>query len=100
MRDLVGKAVLITGAASGIGRAAALAFARQGSDPLLLNDIDEAGLADVAREVELLGRTAVALPADVSDAAAVLPRLPRARHSISERRHTKGFFSVRKHLEA
>jgi NAD(P)-dependent dehydrogenase (short-subunit alcohol dehydrogenase family) len=71
MRDLADRAVLITGAASGIGRAAALAFAREGSDPILLNDIDEAGLADVTREVELLGRTAVALPADVSDAAAV-----------------------------
>jgi NAD(P)-dependent dehydrogenase (short-subunit alcohol dehydrogenase family) len=71
MRDLQHKAVLVTGAASGIGRAAALAFAREGAGPLLLNDIDEAGLAEVAREVEALGRACAVFPCDVSDEAAV-----------------------------
>lgn len=71
MRDLTGKAVLVTGAASGIGRATALAFAKEGADPLLLNDINEEGLALTAVEIEAMGRRAFVLPADVSDFAAV-----------------------------
>lgn len=71
MRDLADRAVLITGAAGGIGRATALAFAKEGADPLLLNDIDEAGLSHTRAMVEELGRRAVALPADVSDYPAV-----------------------------
>ena len=42
MRDLRNRAVLVTGAASGIGRAASIAFASEGADPLILNDIYEA----------------------------------------------------------
>lgn len=48
--DLEGKSVLITGAASGIGRAAAALFAEEGAN-LALVDIDEAGLGEVAAEL-------------------------------------------------
>ncbi len=48
MRTLDGKVVVITGAASGIGRALALACAGRGS-LLALSDIDEVGLAETAR---------------------------------------------------
>lgn len=71
MKDLRDKAVLITGAAGGIGRAAALEFAREGAGPLLLNDVDEEGLAGTAGMVRMMGGEAATLPADVSDYKAV-----------------------------
>ncbi|MGH2759836.1 MAG: SDR family oxidoreductase [Actinomycetota bacterium] len=60
-----GAVAVVTGAASGIGRAAALAFAREGSD-VVVSDIDEAGLVGVAGEVEALGRKALSVTTDVS----------------------------------
>jgi NAD(P)-dependent dehydrogenase (short-subunit alcohol dehydrogenase family) len=52
--DLSGRAALITGAASGIGRASALAFASAGASVALL-DIDAEGLADTAAAVRAAG---------------------------------------------
>ena len=54
MRELRGKKALVSGAASGIGRAIALEFARQGID-LYLVDVDACGLANVAREARSIG---------------------------------------------
>src|SRR5262249_46029057 len=54
MKVIRGKRALVTGAASGIGRATSLALAREGADLYLL-DIDEKGLADVATEARSLG---------------------------------------------
>src|ERR1700719_4001251 len=54
MKIIRGKKALITGAASGIGRAIAIALAGEGAD-LYLIDIDEAGLARTAREVASRG---------------------------------------------
>ncbi|MFJ1458828.1 SDR family oxidoreductase [Nocardia wallacei] len=71
MKDLTGRKCLITGAASGIGRATALAAARQGAQ-LFLTDIAEAGLRETARLVEEAGGRVAALQAlDVSDYDAV-----------------------------
>jgi short-subunit dehydrogenase len=56
---------VLTGAASGLGRAFAFELARR-SARLLLADIDEAGLAETAREVEKLGGEAKTLRCDVS----------------------------------
>lgn len=47
--DIKGKTALITGAAAGIGRATAIAFAERGATRLLIADVDEAGLAETAR---------------------------------------------------
>jgi NAD(P)-dependent dehydrogenase (short-subunit alcohol dehydrogenase family) len=62
------KTALVTGAASGIGRETALAFARRGAD-LVLCDIDETGLASVADEIRALGSEVMAMRVDVSSAA-------------------------------
>jgi NAD(P)-dependent dehydrogenase (short-subunit alcohol dehydrogenase family) len=61
---LAGKAAVITGAASGIGRASALRFAREGAR-LVLVDTQEAEGAALAREIATLGGTATFLCADV-----------------------------------
>jgi NAD(P)-dependent dehydrogenase (short-subunit alcohol dehydrogenase family) len=49
--DLKGKIAVITGAASGIGRAAALRFAKEGAAGLVLADLNAEGLTPVAQEV-------------------------------------------------
>ena len=63
------KKAIITGADSGIGRAVAIAFAREGADVLIsyLNEDEDA--QDTARLVEEAGRKAVLAPGDISDAA-------------------------------
>jgi NAD(P)-dependent dehydrogenase (short-subunit alcohol dehydrogenase family) len=58
--------VVITGATAGVGRATALAFAREGARLALLAR-DPAGLDDTKAEVERLGGQALALPTDVAD---------------------------------
>ncbi len=68
--DLTGRRVLVTGAASGIGRATALLFARAGAD-LLLVDRDEPGIQALATEIQALGRAVSAIHADLGDADAI-----------------------------
>ena len=70
MMTMQGKVAMVTGASTGIGRAAALAFARDGVQ-LALGDVDvERGAATVA-EVAALGCEAIFLRADVSDGVSV-----------------------------
>ncbi len=61
---LKGKVVFITGAAEGIGRATAVAFAKEGATVGLL-DINEEQLEDVAAEIEKTSGTAVTVKADL-----------------------------------
>jgi NAD(P)-dependent dehydrogenase (short-subunit alcohol dehydrogenase family) len=71
IKDLHGKRVLVTGAASGIGRATALRLASEGAE-LVLSDIDAAGLEQVADEVNARGGSVCAArPLDVADYDAV-----------------------------
>lgn len=66
---LEGKAAIVTGGDSGIGRAAAIAYAREGADVLIayLNEDDDA--RDTAHWIEEAGRKAVLVPGDLSDPA-------------------------------
>jgi NAD(P)-dependent dehydrogenase (short-subunit alcohol dehydrogenase family) len=67
---LQGRRALITGGDSGIGRAVALAFAREGADVVIAHLPDEQEDGDeTVRLVEDAGRKALSLPGDVSDEA-------------------------------
>jgi NAD(P)-dependent dehydrogenase (short-subunit alcohol dehydrogenase family) len=66
---LAGRAALITGADSGIGRAVAIAFAREGADVLISYLEEHEDAKETARWVEQAGRRAVLMAGDVSDPA-------------------------------
>jgi NAD(P)-dependent dehydrogenase (short-subunit alcohol dehydrogenase family) len=69
-KSLEGRVALVTGASSGIGRAAALAFAREGAR-VVASARREAEGAETVRQIAALGAEASFVPADVSDEAQV-----------------------------
>jgi NAD(P)-dependent dehydrogenase (short-subunit alcohol dehydrogenase family) len=66
---LEGKKVVITGGDSGIGRAVAIAYAREGADILISYLSEDEDAQDTARWIEKAGRKAVLVPGDISDAS-------------------------------
>jgi NAD(P)-dependent dehydrogenase (short-subunit alcohol dehydrogenase family) len=64
---LEGKAAVITGGDSGIGRAVALAFAREGADVLISYLNEEEDAQETCRVVKEAGRKAIPVPGDISD---------------------------------
>jgi hypothetical protein len=64
---LAGKVAVITGGDSGIGRAVAIAYAREGADIVLSYLSEHEDAKDTARLVEDAGRRVILLPGDVSD---------------------------------
>src|SRR5205807_10530058 len=73
---LSGRNAMVTGGASGIGRAICLRLARDGADVAVL-DLDQGGGRQVADEVAALHRRAVAVEADVANAASVAAAVER-----------------------
>ena len=82
MRRLQDRIAVVTGAASGIGRATAVALARRGCHLALVTRRDREGLEETARQVQGLGRKATLHLADVSDRQRmqVLPEEVIAEH--------------------
>jgi NAD(P)-dependent dehydrogenase (short-subunit alcohol dehydrogenase family) len=68
MTRLIDKVAIITGASSGIGRAAALLFARQGAK-VVLSARGQERLEEVVGEIRAAGGVAIAVPGDVSEEA-------------------------------
>jgi NAD(P)-dependent dehydrogenase (short-subunit alcohol dehydrogenase family) len=67
---LEGKAAIITGGDSGIGRAVALAFAREGADVLISYlEEEEPDAQETAQVVEVSGKKAVKMPGDIAEEA-------------------------------
>jgi NAD(P)-dependent dehydrogenase (short-subunit alcohol dehydrogenase family) len=69
---LEGKVAIVTGAASGIGRATALLLAQQGAAVAVL-DKNAEGLAEVAAEIEATGGKALVMPLDLMDIHRLAP---------------------------
>jgi len=65
--QLNGKVAVITGADSGIGRAVAIAYAREGADVLISYLNEDSDAREVKELVEAAGRKAVLVPGDVSE---------------------------------
>lgn len=75
-RPLAGKVALVTGGGTGIGRAAALGFARKGASVMLAGR-RQAELGAVAGEIGDIGGQAAVMPTDISDEAQVTALIER-----------------------
>jgi NAD(P)-dependent dehydrogenase (short-subunit alcohol dehydrogenase family) len=79
---LTGKKAIITGADSGIGRAVALAFAREGADILISYYNEEEDAAETRRLVEDAGRKALLCPGDIQNPHHCRAIVERAVHEL------------------
>src|SRR4051812_21781866 len=77
--DLNGKIAVVTGGASGIGRALALRFADEGAKGVVVADLDAPGAEAVAGEI---GAQAIAVPCDVADPDQVHALVARAEEAF------------------
>lgn len=64
--ELTGEVALVTGAGSGIGQAIAIGLAQCGADVSCLDRRDDGGLQDTVKQIEAIGRKAIAITADVT----------------------------------
>jgi meso-butanediol dehydrogenase/(S,S)-butanediol dehydrogenase/diacetyl reductase len=80
---LAGKVAVVTGGGSGIGRGIVLCLAREGAS-IAIPDLQETGAASVAREVQALGRSAIALRCDVTREADIRASLDRIKADLGQ----------------
>src|SRR3954469_9369683 len=80
-KGFAGKVAFVTGAANGIGRAAALAFAREGAS-VVVADVSEPGNRETVRLIEEEGGRAVAVRCDVARAEDVKAALAKTVESF------------------
>jgi len=80
---MIGKVVVITGGASGIGRAAALAFARLGTK-VIIGDVDLGGAKDTVASIKDKGGEADCLKVDVTKSTDVQAMVTRAALSMAD----------------
>ncbi|HZK36927.1 MAG TPA: 3-oxoacyl-ACP reductase family protein [Aeromicrobium sp.] len=71
MRKLEGRIAVVTGAASGIGKGIAIAFAREGAEIVVADKVEEAQAAEVLAGIREHGREALFVHTDVSDEKSV-----------------------------
>ena len=80
--SLAGLAVLVTGGSSGIGRAIATAAARAGADVAVTYRANQAGAAEVEREIRSLGRRSAAIHLNLADDRSVRDVGPAAADAL------------------
>ena len=71
MTKLEGRIAVVTGAASGIGKGIAIAFAREGADIVVADKVEKSGAAEVLDGISNHGRDALFVHTDVSDEVSV-----------------------------
>ncbi|UFN48603.1 SDR family oxidoreductase [Roseomonas sp. OT10] len=82
---LEGKAALVTGGDSGIGRAVAIGFAKEGADIVILYKEETQDAAETKRLIEAEGRRCLAIAGDVGDAAFMSGAIGRAAEFLGGR---------------
>jgi glucose 1-dehydrogenase len=82
--QLQGKAALVTGSSSGIGRAIAIAFGREGADVVVHYDHDQAAADQVVQQLQALGRTSAAFGADVDQVSSVQTLIDRSAQTLGK----------------
>lgn len=81
---LSGKVAIITGADSGIGKAVAIAFAREGADIVVSYLSEDEDAADTVRWIEQAGRRAIAIPGDIKSEAHCKSIIERAVNELGQ----------------